>query len=220
MTNRFLVTLVFGFFILQLSGAPGSPTVPNAKRIVFLGDSITYSGEYVSRVEARLLLSEPKRDYEILNLGLPSETVSGLSEPGHAGGAFPRPNLHERLDRALQKFKPDLVLACYGMNDGIYYPFSEERFAAFTNGILRLREKVIAHGAAIIHITPPTFDAVPLKGKTLGPGLPEYRQPFEGYDSVLERYSEWLLEQRKNGWSVIDVHGPMKRFLAEMRVKD
>jgi len=34
--------------------------------------------------------------FEILNLGLPSETVSGLSEPNHAGGAFPRPDLHER----------------------------------------------------------------------------------------------------------------------------
>src|ERR1043166_6271819 len=82
-----------------LSGADGSPSVPNVKRIVFLGDSITYSGEYVATVEAALLLQKPERDYEIVDLGLPSETVSGLSEPGHAGGSFPRPNLHERLDR-------------------------------------------------------------------------------------------------------------------------
>ena len=43
-------------------------------------------------------MSAVKR-YDILDLGLSSETVSGLSEPGHAGGAFPRPCLKERLER-------------------------------------------------------------------------------------------------------------------------
>ena len=50
-----------------------------------------------------------------------------MSEEGHAGGKFPRPDLHERLDRALPKTKPDLVFACYGMNDGIYLPLDEAR---------------------------------------------------------------------------------------------
>lgn len=66
---------------------------PDAKRIVFLGDSITYSGEYVSYLELYLLKEFPERDYDIIDVGLPSETVSGLSEPGHAGGAFPRPDI-------------------------------------------------------------------------------------------------------------------------------
>src|SRR5512133_1780233 len=90
---------------------------PAAKRILFLGDSITYSGLYVTYVETFLRLKYPDWNGEIINLGLPSETVSGLSEEGHAGGAFPRPDLKERLDRVLEKTKPDLVIACYGMND-------------------------------------------------------------------------------------------------------
>ena len=77
---------------------------------------------------------------------------SGLSEPGHAGGQFPRPDLHERLDRVLSKLKPDVIVACYGMNDGIYYPFGEERFAAFQSGMRRLREKASAAGAKVIHV--------------------------------------------------------------------
>src|SRR5258708_3042513 len=36
----------------------------------------------------------------------------------------------------------------------------------------------------------------------------------------LDRYSEWLLAQRANGWDVVDVHGPMKRFLAKERARD
>ena len=66
--------------------------------------------------------------------GLPSETVSGLSEPGHAGGAFPRPDLHERLERVLEQTRPDLIVACYGMNDGIYHPFTEARFEKYQAG--------------------------------------------------------------------------------------
>src|SRR5215216_3126326 len=149
---------------VNVRGASESNSLITARRILFLGDSITYSGEYVSYVEASLRTEFPEREFDIINVGLPSETVSGLSEPGHAGGKFPRPDLHERLDRVLQKLNPDLVVAGYGINDGIYHPFSEERFAAFTNRIHRLHEKVWASGATIIHLTPSVFDAVPLKG--------------------------------------------------------
>jgi lysophospholipase L1-like esterase len=194
--------------------------VANARRIVFLGDSITYSGEYIEFFEAFIRKQYPRAEVDIINLGLPSETVSGLSEPGHASGAFPRPDLHERLDRVLDQAKPDLIFACYGMNDGIYYPFGEERFAKFRDGILKLREKAKAARATVVHLTPPTFDAVPLKGRTLPAGLAEYKQPFEGYNDVLDRYSEWLVSQRTNGWEVIDIHTPMNLELAARRDSD
>jgi hypothetical protein len=58
---------------------------------------------------------------------------------------------------------------------------------------------------------------MPIKARTLPAGLPEYRQPFEGYDEVLARYGEWLLGQRAAGWTVADVHGPMSRHLAARR---
>jgi pimeloyl-ACP methyl ester carboxylesterase len=106
----------------------------------------------------------------------------------------------------LEKTKPDVVIACYGMNDGIYLPFAEERFVAFSNGIVRLRERVTAAGAKIIHVTPPVFDEA--KGK--GPG----------YGNTLDRYSDWMLAQRAAGWDVADLHGPMSRFLAERRKND
>src|SRR5262245_13658459 len=104
------------------------PFLLGARRVVFLGDSITYSGQYIDYLEAYAVTRSPERHLEFINLGLPSETVSGLSEPGHAGGSFPRPDLHERLARVLALTQPDVVVACYGMNDGIYYPFAEERF--------------------------------------------------------------------------------------------
>jgi lysophospholipase L1-like esterase len=191
-----------------------------ARRVLFLGDSITYAGEWVEFVEAWIRMRFPSAGIDIVNLGLPSETVSGLSEAGHAGGAFPRPDVHERLDRALAKIKPDLVVVCYGMNDGIYFPFGEERFRKFQEGMIRLRAKATAAGAKVIHVTPPVFDPTPLKGRTLPAGLDAYPSPFGGYNTVLDRYSDWLTAQRAQGWEVVDVHGPMNGFLATKRRDD
>jgi lysophospholipase L1-like esterase len=189
-------------------------------RVVFVGDCITYAGQYVDFLEAYLRIKYPQLRCEFLDLGLPSETVSGLSEPGHAGGQFPRPELRERLDRVLDQTKPGLVVACYGMNDGIYYPFSQARFEKFQEGMRDLRQRAARVGAGVLHITPPVFDPAPIKSRPLPGGLAKYRQPFEGYDEVLDRYSEWLLAQRGNGWDVVDVRGPMKHYLAAERGRD
>ena len=195
-------------------------SLPDARRIVFLGDSITHSGAYVEHVAAALIAQHPDRRIEILGVGLSSETVSGLSEPGHAGGKFPRPDLHERLDRVLAKARPDLVLACYGMNCGIYHPLSDERFQKYKDGIIRLREKCAAAGAKVVHLTPPVFDPLPIKDRLLPAGLEVYERPFEGYGKVLDAYSDWLLSKRADGWEVIDLHGPMNAAIAEARKAD
>lgn len=187
---------------------PAVASLPEGvKRVVVLGDSITYSGGYVTAIAAYFATRHPGRALDFLNVGLASETVSGLSEDGHAGGKFPRPDLHERLGRVLALTKPDLVLACYGMNDGIYLPLAEERFARFRAGVERLREAVVASGARLVHVTPPAYD--------------DERGGKAGYGAVLARYAAWLLEQRNAaGWDVIDINGPMRTFLAERRATD
>ncbi len=153
--------LLFGF--LSCVHVPVVAQLPDVKRIVFVGDSITHAGGYVSSLEAAIITQHPERRMELINVGLPSETVSGLSEPGHAGGQFPRPDLHERLGRVLEQTKPDLVVACYGMNDGIYYPLGDDRFAKFKSGIERLHKAVVDRGAKIIHLTPAFFDSLRIK---------------------------------------------------------
>ncbi len=47
----------------------------------------------------------------------------------------------------LEQTKPDLIVACYGMNDGIYHPFSEARFGKYKDGIMQLRQKAAKAGA-------------------------------------------------------------------------
>src|SRR6266478_8284655 len=93
-------------FLLLTVATRAAEFLPGAKRVVFLGDSITHAGQYIDYFEAHLVTHYPQRQIEVIDLGLPSETVSGLSEEGHAGGKFPRPGLHERVARVLEKAKP------------------------------------------------------------------------------------------------------------------
>ncbi len=58
------------------------------KRVIFLGDSITYAGGYVGLVEAYFVTRYPGRTIEFINVGLPSETVSGLWRKGMLGDSF------------------------------------------------------------------------------------------------------------------------------------
>ena len=201
--------------LLPAHGACAEPATParaiveQSKRIVFLGDSITHDGRWIADLAA--WMESNGITAEVVDVGLPSETVSGLSEEGHADGKFPRPDLAERLDRVLRVARPDLVIACYGMNCGIYQPLDEGRFAKFRTGMEKLHAAVEKAGAKIIHVTPPIYDKRSDKPGPAG---------VTDYDAVLDAYAKWLLSKRANGWIVIDVHGPMKEMLAAARAQD
>lgn len=221
MKNNCVALLAVSCFISVPCSAQGQFPF-QAKRILFLGDSITNSGYYISDIETQLRIQEALNVPELINLGLSSETCSGLSEPDHP---FPRPDVHERLDRALARVKPDVVVACYGMNDGIYYPFDNDRFEKYQAGIDKLIAKVNAAGAKLILLTPPPFDPSPLRskpGKLLPGGQGKYAwfSVFEGYDMVIDRYAKWILQQKDRVEMVIDVHSPLNEFLAEKRKSD
>lgn len=215
--GRFLLACVIGVVILAgvcLPAAAAEPASSRAaldasKRVLVLGDSITHAGGWVADLAAWMEFEG--LDADVINCGLPSETVSGLSEAGHAGGKFPRPDLHERLDRVLRLVRPDVVLACYGMNCGIYQPLDEGRFTNFKAGIERLHVAAEQAGATIIHLTPPIYGGPPGKPGPAGE---------VDYDAVLATYADWLLAKRAAGWLVIDIHGPMRQALAKRRQKD
>ena len=110
------------------------------------------------------------------------------------------------------------------MNDGIYYPLSEDRFAAYRSGVDRLIEKVKATGAKLVLMTPPAFDPLPLKQKgSLRPAGAEkyaYFAIYEDYDSVLKHYATWIMQQRERVDLVIDLHTPVLDYVAQRRQAD
>ncbi|WDQ14623.1 SGNH/GDSL hydrolase family protein [Rhodopirellula sp. P2] len=172
-------------------------------RIAVVGDSITQAGHYVSFLSYQLQTQSPNQTFDVYPLGLSSETVSGLSEQGHAGGKFPRPCLFERFDRLLTKVQPDVLIACYGMNDGIYQPLEESRFAAFQNGIRNMIDQAQQAGVKKIYlVTPPIYDDEPAGDS------------FH-YDTVLNAYARWETELEIPGVKVIDLHTAMREARKE-----
>jgi len=210
-----VVASVWACSALTVAAEPPTFALGEKETIVFAGDSITAAGDYVTYVEAYLRTRFPARSFKVVYAGRRSETLSGLTEPKHPG---PRPILFERFEKDVAAHRPTWVVACYGMNDGIYHPWSDERFAAYKKGVGELIDRVRALQARLLLLTPPPYDPV-----TRGP-LPEgdsfsFRRPFPDYDDVLARYTAWLLAQRAPDVLVADVHSALRGHL-DARRKD
>lgn len=202
---------------------PKTP-VKNGDQILFLGDSITQAGLYIAFIQTWLWAEHPDLKLEIINLGLNGETASGNSEKDHP---YPRAHVHERLDRILKATDPDLVFICYGMNDGIYHPFSEKRFTDYQNGINRLLSKLKKPGRKIILLSPPPFDLFtfrqhhPVAPKNPGEDFPfSYKTPSQDYDQVLEKYGQWILKQNTQVSAAVDLHTPLAQLIQTRRDSD
>lgn len=195
---RNILALTFALLGFASPSHAGDLDTLAGERIVFLGDSITQGGLYVSYTAYFLNRLHPQKNFDIIGLGLSSETLSGLSEEGHAGGRFPRPCLFERLGRVLDKAKPGVVFACYGINDGIYLPLDEQRFATFRDGVMKLITQCKKAGVKEIFIvTPPIFDA------------PSGTEP--NYDTVMANYAAWQMSLEIPNVRVIDLHTAMRK---------
>lgn len=183
------------------------------KRVLILGNSITQDGRYVDFIEYYLRKNYPNSKVDIISIGLSSETINGASEPDRS---FLRPCIHSRLDSALALTQPDLIMACYGMNDGIFSNADNDRFDAYKKGIYKLKEKVEATGAKLILLTPTLFDPEPIKNRVSMDGEPHaYSTPFYKYNEVLDTFATWLLTL--NDVQVIDLHSYLRPFLASAK---
>ena len=208
------------FFLCVLLLGCGCGSVSNNvslenKRVVFIGDSITHGGRYVSYIEYYLQKNNPQSKYDIISVGLGSETVSGLSEKDHP---FPRPCVHTRLDDILRETKPEILFACYGMNDGIYHPQSTERFQAYKDGYDLLISKAKAAGVKqIVLLTPPPYDSVPIRIKTIEKGEFGYKTPYVNYNDVLSDYAKYLLSMNKSDVAVVDLNSALVNYVNEKR---
>lgn len=202
----------FLIFIFSCNQPQKEPLLPlHNKKVLILGNSITQNGKYVDFIEYYLRKQHPQETLNIISIGLGSETASGDSETDHA---YPRPCIHSRLDNALSETKPDLVLACYGMNDGVYSNLSPERFNNYKEGILKIKDKVEAAGAQMIFLSPPPFDA---SSKTVHDSLDaySYKRPYAKYNEVLQTYSKWL--KSIDSVQVIDLNSFVNNELEKLK---
>jgi len=224
-----LILLSEGFWSSVNSKAADSqpfPNVPvkNGDQILFIGDSITQAGLYAAFIQTWLWAEYPELKLDIINLGLNGETASGNSEKDHP---YPRAHVHERIDRILKATDPDLVFICYGMNDGIYHPFSEKRFADYQNGINRLLDKLSKPDRKIVLMGPPPFDLFtfrqrhPVAPKNAAADFPfSYKTPSQTYDEVLQKYGQWVVKQKPRVATAVDYHTPLNRLIKSRRTAE
>jgi lysophospholipase L1-like esterase len=188
----------------------GQELLKDTRRVVFLGDSITQAGNYVTDVECWLL--RHGTNVEIINLGLGSESGTDLTPDENAGHlkkhGFGHPFVSERLGRVLEQGRPDILFVCYGMNDCGGLPGNNEGTARYGEAMTRLRDAALQSGVRhVIFCTPPVHDD----------GKSAVSDPAE---QSLIRYTAWLLGKKKEGWEVVDIHTPMRAALGAARAKD
>ncbi len=185
-----------------------------SEKVVFFGDSITQGGHYVTYVEAFLMTRFPEKSFTIINHGISSETVSGTSESDHNPR---RPNALDRFERDVLGYKPDVLCACFGMNDGVYAPFDAGRFGLYQKGIRTLIDGVRNQNGRVVLLTPPPYD--PYRRNASDPDAKNYgyKYSYVGYDDVLSRYGQWERSLRGEGVTVADVHSLMASHLERRR---
>ena len=191
-------------FRLMAQGESAVMPIQDRERIVFLGDSITQGGQYVAYLETLMRLRSPGKSFEVHNHGISSETISGTSEPDHDPR---RPWAHERFSRDLADWRPTTVFSCFGMNDGNYHPFDQERFEKYQAGIHRLIERVEKEAGTkrLVISTPPPFDAYQRGNGDKKAQFYGYKYPAINYDETLGRYSDWLLTLKDKGQTVMAI---------------
>lgn len=120
--------------------------------------------------------------------------------------------------------KPDWVILCYGMNDGIYAPFTPARFQAYQKGILEAIQKVRRTGARVIVMTPPPFDAPSSGGVLLPDGLAEesysYKTPYDKYNEVVRAYANWLVSLDGANVEVVNIYDELQQAIEQSRQCD
>ena len=211
-----LITLTL---LLCASSHAGELAIEDGQRVLWLGDSVTANGTHIGLIDAYLLTQHPELHITNMPCGLSSETACGLSEPLHP---WPRPNVHERLDRAIDKLDFDVAIVCYGVNDGIYHPFSEERFKTYQEGMGKLISKLKASGAKVIALTPAPFDAGSFpQDKLLPEGAAEYgyTKVYKDYNEVMKRYAKWVVEE-SSADQTIDITNSLTDAIAARRKAD
>lgn len=214
-------------FLLWLAAVPPRAAAESAPifgflkagdTVVFLGDHITRNGDFIPILMTYLDVHYPAgHGLKVVISAREDETISGLSEPSLEQ---PRRVLFDRFENDVAKLKPALVVACYGMHDGIYAPPDEKRLTAFQQGFVKLTKLVTEDlDARLLVLTPPLWMGErgnPAKDLRAEAEFTE-RHAYAGYNDTLKEFARWQLAQKHPKLTVLDLHERMELHLADRR---
>lgn len=171
--------------------------------VVFLGDSITHQCLYTQYIEDYFYTRQPKTRLHFYNAGVNADFAVDAAM---------------RFDDDVTPFKPKYVTLLFGMNDGAYRPFDQEKFNGYQQSLNELMDRTKSLGATPILMTPTMFDGRAGRMKNPDPGQ-EPRNIY--YNGVLALYGAWLREQAEaRGFGFVDLYGPLNSITTRQRKLD
>jgi lysophospholipase L1-like esterase len=182
------------FMLVLLAAAPLAAAEPNdafffkkGDRVVFLGDSITEQYGYSSAIELYLTTRFPDWNLTFLNAGIGGDTATG--------GA-------KRFASHVLAEKPTAVTIDFGMNDGGYGEFKQDRFDAYVKNTEAMLQAAKEAGVRVAVISP---NAVEVRSK---PGLKTYldtqKQFYAPLKDLAAKYDDAFVDQYAVTREVLD----------------
>jgi lysophospholipase L1-like esterase len=160
--------------------------------VVMIGDSITEQHLYSNYVEMWTVTRFPNWKLTFRNTG-----IGGDTSPGGNG----------RFERDVLRYKPTAMTVDFGMNDGGYGGFTEQRFNPYMKGLQGMADQARATKIRVAWVTPQPLDTGE-QGKTA----------LTGYNQTLEKFSEGVKEiAKKNGGLYVDQFHPYLSVLDKAR---
>lgn len=126
----------------SIAGVSAADPVPDGRRIAIVGDSITEARLYSKFVETYLLACRLEKAV-VCQFGWSGESAAGFEH---------------RMANDMLWFKPDVVLLCFGMNDGRYAAVTPESELKYAEPMGRIVEALQAQGVEIVDAGPGAVD--------------------------------------------------------------
>ena len=175
----------FALVLALLAAAPLAAAEPNdafffkkGDRIVFLGDSITEQYGYSSAIELYLTTRFPDWNLTFLNAGIGGDTATG--------GA-------NRFATHVLAEKPTAVTIDFGMNDGGYGEFKQDRFDGYVKNTEAMLKAAKEAGVRVAVISP---NAVEVRAKPqLKTYLDTQKQFYAPLKDLAAKYDDAFVDQ-------------------------
>ena len=179
--------LVFGLMVLaQLSAQAQGQRLNKGDRIAICGDSITEQKLYSVYIENYLLMCKPAADLRVCQFGWSGERAPGF---------------RDRMANDVLWFKPTVATTAYGMNDGLYRPYTEETGKTYRDAMKAVVKKF--KDAGVKHIVVGSPGATDPVFMTQG-SIPKQ------YNPVLAKLRDLAKEvAQEEGVSFANVHDTM-----------
>ncbi|UYQ94437.1 SGNH/GDSL hydrolase family protein [Chitinophaga horti] len=174
-------------------------------RVIFVGNSITEAGAYVSYIYLYYMTHFPGQRLVIMNGGIGGDKAS---------------DIYRRLDYDILAKKPNVMVLTFGMNDTGYFEFNEDNAAerakqriAASEASYKLVEQRLLQMPALrkILMSSPPYDETAKIGGAV----------FRGKQAALAEVVKFQeAAARKNGWDFADLYRPMTALNVKLQQQD